>query len=290
MTGNPSLDDIMGAIHESGYLMEQEVATQFERRGFHVRTNVAFEDLDEGKSRELDVKAIKRVSFDDSARLSAYIELLVECKNNTNPFVFIARPKSDWDRRQCPEEFTFPYRYQMKKNLGGGRSMTRDINAFHHLGFDQVYQAHVNAWKAVQFCRIDRKGNGWHANHGGLYDAIFYPMAKALNARRSAVPQPSRPDDWRYIWLFFPLVVTSGDLFLIDSSAEVPRPTPVDHVSFERELKSGKLSGSFMVTFVRRAALEAFLDSVVDPLAMLSISLIEKRQEFLKTTDLDWSD
>ncbi len=290
MTGGPSANDIMAAINESGYLMEQEVATQFERRGLHVRTNVAFEDPDEGKSREIDVTAIKRVAVDENAKLAAFIELLVECKNSANPFVFIARPKNEGDRHRRPEEFIFPYKYQMKKDLGGGRSMTRELKAFHHLGFDRLYQAHVNAWKAVQFCRIDRKGSSWHANHGGLYDAIFYPMAKALAARRKEMPRPSGPDEWRYIWLFFPLVVTSGDLFLIDSSAELPSPVPVDHVSFERELKSGKLSGSFGVTFVRQAALEAFLGSVVDPLAALSIDLIENRQAFFKTTDLPWSD
>jgi len=174
--------------------------------------------------------------------------------------------------------------------LGGDRSMTREVPAFHHLGFDRAYEAHANAWKAVQFCRIDRKGSGWHANHGGLYDAIFYPMAKALVARRKEMPRPSRPDEWRYIWLFFPLIVTSGDLFLIDSSAEAPSPVPVDHVSFQRELKSGKLSGSFMVTFVRQSALESFLGRVVDPLAELSNDLIEKRHDFLKTTELRWVD
>lgn len=56
-------------------------------------------------------------------------------------------------------------------------------------------------------------------------------MAKALNARRKDVPKASRPDQWRYMWLFFPLVVTSGQLFLIDFSAEPQTPVPVDHVS-----------------------------------------------------------
>lgn len=290
MAAGPSNDEIMAAINESGYLMEQEVATRLEQRGFHVRTNVAFEDPDESKSREIDVVAVKRTSFDEAAKLSANVELLVECKNSANPFVCIARSKNPSDRHHSPEEFLFPYRYEMKKDLGPGKGMTRQVKAFHHLGFDQVFKAHVRPWKAVQFCRIDRKGSGWHANHGGLYDAIFYPMAKALNARRKEVPKASRPDEWRYTWLFFPLVVTSGDLFLIDATADQPSPVDVDHVSFQRELKSGKLSGSFMVTFVRQQALDSFLADVVDPLAALSADLIEQRQDFLKTTVLPWAD
>ena len=36
MAAGPSNDEIMAAINEAGYLMEQEVATQFEQRGLHV--------------------------------------------------------------------------------------------------------------------------------------------------------------------------------------------------------------------------------------------------------------
>lgn len=280
----------MAAIEASGYLMEQEVATQLEHRGLHVRTNVAFEDLEEGKSREIDVTAIKRVACDESSKLAVFVELLVECKNSSNPFVFIARPKNEGDQHRRPQEFVFPFEYKMTKDLGGGRGTYRELPAFNHLGFDKVFDAHVRPWKAVQFCRIDRNGKSWHANHGGLYDSIFYPMAKALNARQKEMPKGTRPDDWRYIWLFFPLVVTSGDLFLIDSSAENPRPEPVDHVSFQRELKSGTLSGTFLVTFVRQQALESFLADVVDPLVSLSIDLVEERQDFLKATEIQWVD
>ena len=83
--------------------------------------------------------------------------------------------------------------------------------------------------------------------------------------------------------------MTSGELFLIDKSAEEPRPEPVDHVSFQSELKSAKLSGSFMVTFVRQQALEKFMAEVVDPLAELCRDLTEGRSEFLKSTELPWS-
>lgn len=280
----------MAAVEASGYLMEQEVATQLERRGFNVQTNVAFEDVDEGKSREIDVTAIKRSAMNEEAKLIGIIELLVECKNSSNPFVFIARPKNEGDRHRHPQEFAFPFEYKMTKPLDARRSTYRERPAFDHLGFDQVFDAHVRPWKAVQFCRIDRSGKGWHANHGGLYDAIFYPMAKALNARRKEMPKVRQPDDWRYIWLFFPLVVTSGDLFLIDSSVDAPRPEPVDHVSFQRELKSGKMSGNFMVTFVRQRALESLMAAVVDPLASLSADLIEQRSDFVKTTELPWED
>ena len=75
----------------------------------------------------------------------------------------------------------------MKKDLGDGRGMSKHADPFAHIGFDQVHTEHQ---KAVQFCRIDRKGGGWHTNHDGLYVAMFYPMAKAVTARKSEVPKP----------------------------------------------------------------------------------------------------
>lgn len=61
MSGTPSNEEIMDAIEQSGYLLEQHVATQLESLNFYVKTNIAFEDPDEGKSREIDVSAVKRV-------------------------------------------------------------------------------------------------------------------------------------------------------------------------------------------------------------------------------------
>lgn len=290
MAAKPTLEQIMEAVSESGYLMEQEVATQFEKRGFHVRTNVPYEDLEEKKSREIDVTAVKSAAYDVKSKLAAFIEIIAECKNSNNPFIFIARNKNREDQNEQPEEFLFPFHYHMSKDNGVGGSIGKAVPAFSHLGFDKVFSEHVNTWKAVQFCRIDRKSDKWHANHGGLYDATFYPMVKALLSRKQGVSIGSRPDAWRNMWFFFPVVITSGDLFLIDSTAETPRPQSVDHISFKRKLKSGVLSGSYMLTFVRQQSLEPFLQTVVEPIASLAAELINDRSEFLTTTLLPWSD
>lgn len=87
--------------------MEQEVATQLESLNFHVWTNWAFEDSDEGKSREIDVRAIKRVAHNEEKKLSAFVEIIVECKKSTNPFVFIGRPKNQTDNRHPPSGIGF---------------------------------------------------------------------------------------------------------------------------------------------------------------------------------------
>jgi ABC-type transporter Mla MlaB component len=290
MSSNPTNDEIMAAIRQSGYLMEQHVATQLETLNFHIRTNVAFEDPDEGKSREIDVSAIKRVAFNESAIVAAFVELIVECKNSNNPLVLITRPKNEGDAKTTFKQFRFPMKYEMRKDLGGGKAMFREISAFSHLGFDKIHYRHLQPIKAVQFCRIDRKGNSWHANHGGLYDAVFYPMAKALTARLAEIPKGSNRDDQKYIWLLFPIVVTAGELLVVDSIKADPVPEQRDWVSFSRELKSGKLSGNYALDFVQQDQLEKFVRECIDPLGELAKELVETKTNLLLQNVCPWQD
>ena len=251
MEVSPSHNDIIAALRQSGYLMEQQVATQLEALDLHVWTNWAFEDIDEGKSREMDVRAIRRVAHNEEKQISAFVEIICECKNNSNPLIFIGRPKSIVDGRYAPEELVLP---------------STDNNAFFHLNFDEVHHSFVSRMKAVQFCRIERRGKNWRANHGGLYDSLIYPIAKAVTARKQEILEHNRPGGWRYFWLLVPIVVTSGDIFLVDSTASEPVPEAKHYVNFKREIQSENLKGTFAVDFIHQSELERFFAECVQPL------------------------
>ena len=251
MNASPSHSEIIAAVRQSGYLMEQEVATQLEALDLHVWTNWAFEDIDEGKSREIDLRAIKRVAHNEKNMVAAFIEIIGECKNNSNPLVFVGRPKSEVDSRHVPEELLLP---------------SKDKEAFFQWGFDLVHYGFASKMKAVQFCRIDRKGNTWHANHGGLYDSIFYPLAKALTARKQEIMKNHTRSKWRYFWFFVPVVVTTSDIFLVDSTEKEPALEARDYISFTRDIQSGNLKGSFAVDFVRQSKVEEYFARCLQPL------------------------
>ena len=266
MDAFPSHIDIITALRQSGYLMEQQVATQLEALGLHVWTNWAFEDIDEGKSREMDVRAIRRVAHNEEKKVSAFIEIIGECKNNSNPLVFIGRPKSHLDSLYAPEELVLP---------------TMDKEAFFHLGFDQVHYGFASEVKAVQFCRIDRKGKNWHANHGGLYDSIFYPLAKAFTARKREVLKDHRRSEWRYFWFFVPLLVTSGNIFLVDSTSAEPIPEEKNYITFKRDIQSEKVQGTFAVDFIRQSQLEQYFIECLQPLIDKMVYLTMSDPDFV---------
>ncbi|MCY4558585.1 MAG: hypothetical protein OXF79_19855 [Chloroflexi bacterium] len=269
MNTSPSDTDIMAALRQSGYLMEQRVATQLEALDLHVWTNWAFQDPDEGKSREMDVRAIKQVAKNEQTRQSAFLELIVECKNSANPMVFIGRPKNAIDRRNCPEELLLP----------GKKASSKD---FFGLGFDRVHYDFLSDTKAVQFCQINRaKNNKWQAVHDRLYDSLFYPMAKALTARKRELFAPVGRRNWNNFWLFVPMIVTSADIYYVDSTLPEPEPEGRDYVTFKREIRSGSLDGTFSVNFVRQDRIDQFFADCLVPLTALMIDLTMKQGDMV---------
>ena len=283
MNASPSPTEIVAALKQSGYLMEQEVATQLEALNFHVWTNWAFQDIDEGKSREIDVRAIKLVAHNEEKKLSAFVEIIAECKNSTNPFVFIGRSKNQTDNRHPPQEFVFPrgiYSMQQKgtaKNVG----TIHLEEPFFYLGFDRVHPDFTSETKAVQFCRIGRKGERWHANHDGLYDSIFYPMAKAFTSRKREVNVGNSGREWDYFWLFVPMVIINGDILYVDSMEANPLPQKRSYVTFKREIKSEKLDGVYNVVFVNQKHLEQFISDRLEPLVDRMADLTMNHADFV---------
>ena len=283
MNASPSPSEIVDALKRSGYLMEQEVATQLEALDFHVSTNMAYEDIEEGKSREIDVCAIKLVAHNEEKKLHAFVEIIAECKNSMNPFVFIGRPKNQTDNQHPPQELVCPIAmYSEPQKDGAPNVFTLHLkDAFFYLGFDKVHHDFASETKAVQFCRIDRKGKGWHANHDGLYDSIFYPMAKAFTARKRTKHIGNIPRAWHEFWLFVPMVIVSGDILYVDSMAANPEPQERSYVTFKREIKSEKLAGVYNVVFVNQKHLEQFISDRLEPLVAKMADLTMNHADFV---------
>lgn len=266
--GKPTDKDVMEALHASGYLMEQEVATELERLGYFVQTNKPFEDVDEHKSREIDVWATHRFHRDEVNRIAVSVELYCECKNNDNPFVFIGRRKGEIDKRFRPSHYNLARNsYDLTCN-----QMTRTFDAFTYLGLRDSHYYYRQDWKAVQFCKMVRQNQKWQANHDGIYDAMFYPLAKALVAR-GAEFAGSHASDWCYFRLLCPIVVLRGDILYVDSMHSSPCPQNVPHISFTRELMSKSVNGHYLVDFVRQGHLASFITTTIVPFVDAIIAL-----------------
>jgi len=269
-------EQILKAVTESGFLMEQEVATTFEKLTFHVSTNVAFEDSEEGKSRETDVFAFKRVYFNESTKIIIDVMFLCECKNNTNPFVFISRDKNMADKNFIPngivlakDEFHIPLENRPKTISIQNAFKVLELNDYHH--YFKCEQ------KAVQFCKIIRQGKDFKAQHDGIYDGIFLPLAKAFEAKRKEVQNNKYSTN--IISLIYPVVILNSEVYNIDSKS--PKPEKKQYISFRREIKSKQLKGQFLIEFINKNALEKFYLNEVLPLVNRLIEIAENNPEKL---------
>ena len=173
MSNSPSIQEILNAVKKSGYLMEQEVASVLENDGFIVATNSAFPDTDKEISREVDILARKMVYENDTYNIKVFIELICECKNNQNPFVFISRKKNKVDFRRDPKEFYFPIKEYAIAVPDKPNTVTL-VPVFSYWGLQDSHYYYRTDSKAVQFCRILRKGKEWEAGHADVYNSIFF--------------------------------------------------------------------------------------------------------------------
>ena len=272
--------------------MEQEVATVIESIGFHVETNRAYEDLDESKSREIDVWAYRDFYRNEETKFSVGVELICECKNNSTPFVFLGRPKNKRDINLIePSEYLFPirkYRHILARSPDG-KSITsfREVAAFQYLNLADYHYYYKQQTKAVQFCRMIRNKNSWEANHGTIYDGIFYPIVKALLSRKKDLKNlhntPPKETEWKHIALFFPIVVLCGDIYYLDSVSKQPEPRKVPYITLTRELKSKTINGRFVIDFVKMDGLKDFIESQITPFVERVVAIVQNSPEmFLK--------
>lgn len=236
--------------------MEHLAATVFETNGFHVETSWPFEDSESGKSREIDLRAIKPIHLTSNKDAHVFIEFLVECKASSSPFVFIERRKNQREMHSLRfEQFVFKKKRYEKAVPGGSRVFWP--SEFYEL-HDHYYLNHDK--KASQFTKVVRKGDKWVANHDGIYDSLILPIAKATAQRtkqhREVVSHYKNP----VAFLTFPCVVLPRSLVVIDALTENDL-READQVSFVRNFDSGPLQGEVLIDFVSTNGLAKHIEA-----------------------------
>ncbi|MCK5107185.1 MAG: hypothetical protein KAQ83_00495 [Nanoarchaeota archaeon] len=273
---NPTNAEILGAIQNSGYLLEQEIATILEKNNFHVETNKPFEDLETNKSREIDVYAIKRIFLDENRKLSIWVNILCECKNNSKPFVFIGRNKNERDKILDLMQFTFPI-YHYDKPIKDKEDMFEQVPVINYLNLEDKYLFSRLKLKYVQFSKIVRSGKKWEANHSGIFDSILMPIIKAMIYFRK---EYFNHKSWNNIVLRFPVVVLNSKLLAIDSTQKNYKLKSEKYVPLLREISSDNIKGKFVTDFTNKTNFQAYINEQIK-FANAVKSIAEKNPDLL---------
>lgn len=273
----PTPEEVLAALDQAGHLLEQQVATELAGLGYFVETNRAFTDIDEGKSRELDVFASKSLLVEEARRLRVAVYLLVECKNTAAPFAFLTRPVPR--RPRPPEEVLITLHSREEHYQEGGTAYVRRTPTFDALGLAAKYWGTADPVKAVHISRLGRKGGHWDASNTGVFESLTWPLAKALRAFKAPFRNPNRGfnagTDWSFVLFFLPIVVVASKLYVADGTSPSPSVSEVPHVRFQREFKAKGFEGVFGIDFVQRDALTNFVSGTVDAFAAEVVEVVQ---------------
>jgi hypothetical protein len=268
MAPEPAPDEILEALNRTGFLLEQEVASALQGLGLEVNTGVAYQDPDEGKSREIDVLASSLAHIDPENFILVTYEMICECKNTQWPFVLIGRPRTIDEDDEEPVEYLFPI-----PKFAVALSDTSDPKRYVLSPTFTILKLHAEHYyfkspvKAVQVVRMYLKSGKWQADNEGVFDSLIYPLAKALLARKKqlSTAAPPRPGQPSFVSLYFPTVITSGKLYFLDATKQDPMPEEVSHVTLLREIRTQNTSGHFRIDFITREGIEHFVQNKIKP-------------------------
>jgi hypothetical protein len=205
-TENPqSIETMMcEALLRSGYVMESRIVHSLVDQGFFVEPNQRVIDPATGKSREIDLVAELWNSAHAGSRLSTRVSVNVrfvcEAKNNRYPIVLLT-------------ELPFSPNLEIWESLHEGRTGFFKTELLDPSFFDFLTDGQK---LYTQYCSFKPKRNekdsewlAWHPDdfHDDLEKIVTY-------CRSEAEQMGELKDDFHRLFLYMPVVILSGDLYL----------------------------------------------------------------------------
>lgn len=262
----PTRKQIKKAIEKSGYLLEQRICPIIERYGFLTKTNEQYQDQDTGKSREIDVYAVKfnnlyRKEFDGIFE----IILLIECKNNSTPVVFLSQ-LSPLGKGVIAYIVLNGYPDGIYDKETKTIALIEDY--FH---FEKFHHNYKVEWYAKQFCkivpgkRITRQKTEWKASHKGLYESIE-SLVKATDyyssKLKNGIVLVEEVKDIIHLGMIYPVLLFAGKIFEYRVYDKKYRLYNKKHLTLYKTIESKTLRGTFHIDVIQEDYLQSFLDII----------------------------
>lgn len=284
----PSSDDVIAALERTGFLLEQRVAQEVRAAGFYVQTGRAFKDPEEGKSREVDVYAFKRLFANEKGDITLGVKLLIECKKSTGPYVVLGRKLSDDERSMPPHSHTMPINsVKWEERAEGLRIYRKSKSLWNVLGLHELpHSPSRDERKGLQLVRMHLKNKEWQADNSSIFDSLTLPLMKAVEAFRPPRDKASTVPKYAHMELCFPAVVTSGELFYVDADAGDPLAERVEWVSIDRDVDMEGMSGNFSMDVVNYDSLGDYLSTRVLEFSKEVREVVVSGPERLRTREI----
>jgi hypothetical protein len=248
--------------------MEQRIWPIIESCGYGVNPSYHYEDPDTGKSREVDVHALKVCFLHPDAFDLFTPTLVVACRNNRLPVIAFTHENRlrGIDVVRPVAKAGWPFEAEDSGSL-------QPIEPF--LKFGDCHHYYTAERIASQYCRLTeskqaRKGEPpkYVADHGDLHEDLD-SLLKAVDAQaaeyRRAVSRPAALVNQETgeaninLALIYPVMLFAGELYECRQSAGRVRLGAANHVVLLRRVRSRAIRGEFFVDLVRESYLGYYL-------------------------------
>jgi hypothetical protein len=270
VTTIPDDQELLQAVTQAGWLLEQAAVRTLDRADCHPRAGWAFEDPDEpASSRELDVWGYRQFLRDESTKVQVATIFLVECKQTSMPYAAIGQVLPDWQVRRNPTQHSL-FINQLPIERSG--HVTRYEDSWKALGLADISRKHGDSgFRATQLTRLERvKGGDWSASNSGIFTSLVYPLAKAIRAAQKdhkvidhlALAPVGRKErtDWLSLNLIFPVILISSPVLVLDATNEQPVISRPLWVTARRNLESKTIKGAFDFDVVLGSAFDKYVE------------------------------
>lgn len=214
-------EEMIKAINESGYLIEQRVARKFEEASYSVVPNQIFVDPITNVRREIDLVAIKIDNKLDNHDFFGY-EIICECENNLIPIVFF------------PHKFN-KHGYVSELKCSGFKSMWE---LFRSMSDDLIID---NTILTTQYCAFnfvkpkDQTEKKWMALHTNEQHDTLDKLKKSVQHRKKKFePFIVEPDiiEGR---IHFPLLVLRNHLYIWNETNGNQQLERINHIIYKAQ-------------------------------------------------------
>jgi len=171
--------DVLDAVSKSGYPLQAMVANHL-RSQFHVQEEWSYIDKDTQELRTIDILAEKPL-YDftqEQPRVRPILDLLVECKQSTLPYVFFLSPSKPWVPHFPLLAGLFRHTLVLKTD---DDASSFELNILHALGLDSHPFIAEEPEYCMSFTKCMRKGSDVELSGSESFHGLALPILKAMH-------------------------------------------------------------------------------------------------------------
>jgi hypothetical protein len=273
-----SHDQIRDAVGRSGYLLEYRIEQVLARYGYVVEANQAYPDPITGKSRELDISAIRPEAITSDYRNTIWPRLLIECINNPQPIGFFTKTPI------APTAHIYDLKFSgLPVKVKKGKHWTKlsdflDMERYHH---------HCKGRIATQYCSFTAKKSTnpveWFAQHEDMHFDSFNKLCFALNHDIDEHYSLARlrGRETINVQIYYQILVVSGEIIDIMPMRKEVRLRSAKHIHYVQSYVTRGKDQRYHIDVVTEKYLPHLL-KLIDVESKKTVRLIRSRKESIQ--------